>query len=402
MAELVGKALVAQGGGPTAVINQTLAGIILGSKEYSHISRLYGAERGVRGIIEENFLDLSSVSFENIQKVARTPGAALKSTRDKPDSDYCLKIFDKFKKHDIRYFFYIGGNDSADTCRIINEHAKDNNYDLRVFHVPKTIDNDLLVNDHTPGYGSAAKFVAQAFAGIDRDNYSLEGVYIGIVMGRHAGFLTAASALAKKSEFDAPHLVFIPEYPFHTDKFLGKVEKVFSKYGRCVVAVSEGITDATGEPIINTLSKGEREVDSHGNVQLSGTGALGDMLSNIVRTELKIKRVRSDTFGYLQRSFLGCVSESDSTEARECGEMAVVYSSVTESDGSVTIRRKGEYEVEYDLTPLNEVAGKTKLMPKEFYDADQNNVTKSFMLYAKPLVGAFPDSVKLSARKIEI
>lgn len=402
MAELVGKAVVAQGGGPTAVINQTLAGIVFRSKTCTHISKLYGSIRGVRGIIDENFVDLSQVSFENMKKVAITPGAALKSTRDKPDPEYCLKIFDVFRKHDIRYFFYIGGNDSADTCRIINEQAKDSNYDLRVFHVPKTIDNDLMINDHSPGYGSAAKFVAQAFGGINCDNDSLEGVYIGIVMGRHAGFLTAGSALSKKNERDAPHLIFLPEYPFDTGKFLAGVDRVLSKYKRCVVAVSEGITDAGGQPVIASLSKGQKEFDSHGNIQLSGTGALGDMLSELVKSELKIKRVRSDTFGYLQRSFSGCVSATDSKEARECGEMAVVYSSVTENDGSVTIHRTGEYEIEYRLSLLADIAGKTKLIPEEFYDSGDNFVTKLFYQYAGPLVGELPETAKLSARQVII
>ncbi len=402
MAEFIGKAVVAQGGGPTAVINQTLAGIVLRSKHCRQFSSLYGAVGGVRGIIEENFIDLASVSFGNLIAVANTPGAALKSTRDKPDGEYCRKIFEIFKKHDIRYFFYIGGNDSADTCRIINENANENNYDLRVYHVPKTIDNDLLVNDHTPGYGSAAKYVAQAFSGIDRDNESLGGVYIGVVMGRHAGFLTAASALAKKNEESAPHLVFLPEYPFDTESFLEKISNIYSESGRCVIAVSEGITDPSGDPVIACLSGKNKEYDSHGNVQLSGTGALGDMLSDLVKSRLGIKRVRSDTFGYLQRSFAGCVSPTDAKEARECGEMAVVFSSNTERDGSVTIIRTGEYEVEYELSSLPQIAGKTKLMPQEFYDPKKSMPTESFFRYARPLTGDLPICERLKARRIKV
>lgn len=202
--KLEGKVVVAQGGGPTAVINQSLVGVVLESRKFSQITKVYGAVHGVNGIINENFLDLTQETTHNLEQVAITPSSALLSTRDKPDQKYCQQIFEVFKAHDVRYFFYIGGNDSADTVRIVNEQAELSDYEFRAIHIPKTIDNDLVINDHTPGFGSAARFVAQATIGANLDNRSLPGVYIGVVMGRHAGFLTAASSIAQKYPDDGP------------------------------------------------------------------------------------------------------------------------------------------------------------------------------------------------------
>lgn len=309
--KLEGKAVVAQGGGPTAVINQSLVGVALEARSYPHISNIYGARHGVKGIVEEDFYDLAQATTHNLEMVANTPASAMLSTRDKPDEEYCKKIFTVFQAHDIRYFFYIGGNDSADTCRIVNQNAQKAGYELRVIHIPKTIDNDLRVTDHCPGFGSAAKFVSQAVAGANLDNRALPGVYIAVIMGRHAGFLTGASIFAKKYDDDGPHLIYVPEHPFSLDQFVGDVDRAYKKYGRCVIAASEGITDEKGNPVILSMGGTSTEKDSHGNVQLSGTGALGDALGNIIKEKLKIKRVRSDTFGYLQRSFLGVVSHVD-------------------------------------------------------------------------------------------
>jgi len=301
---LEGKVLIAQSGGPTAVINQTLVGIVMESRKYTQVERVYGALHGVEGIINEEFLDLTQETSHNLEQVALTPASALMSTRVKPDSEYCKEIFRVLRAHEIRYFFYIGGNDSSDTARIVNEEAKKANYELRVIHVPKTIDNDLMLNDHTPGFGSAARFVTQAFMGVNLDVRALKGAYIGVVMGRHAGFLTASSAIAKKYDADGPHLIYLPERQFIMDQFLSDVKTVYDRQGMCVVAVSEGITDEYGTPIVTKLGKAV-EKDAHGNVLLSGTGALGDLLSAEIKDKLKLSRVRSDTFGYLQRSFFG-------------------------------------------------------------------------------------------------
>jgi len=399
MSRLEGKVLVAQGGGPTAVINQSLIGAVLESRKFPQVTHVYGALHGVKGIVDEDFLDLTEATTHNLEAVAKTPSSGLMSTRDKPDQAYCHNIFEVCKAHGIRYFFYIGGNDSADTCRIVNEEAEKAQYELRVIHIPKTIDNDLMVTDHCPGYGSAAKFVAQAFAGVNLDNRALPGVYIGVVMGRHAGFLTAASILAQKYPDDGPHLIYLPERPVSKEKFLKDVSAVYEKYGRCIVAASEGIVDTKGRPIAEQFTGGER--DSHGNVQLSGTGALGDLLSAWVKAGTKIKRIRADTLGYLQRSFLGCVSEVDQFEAREVGEKAAQYAIWHNQDGSVAIRRVGDYAVQYFLTPLKTVARMATCMPDKYINKAGNGVTEAFKNYVRPLVGAMPVMERIQAPRVK-
>ncbi len=399
--KLEGKVLIAQGGGPTAVINQSLVGATLESRKFPQVTRVYGALYGVQGIVNEQFIDLTQETTHNLELVANTPSSALLSTRDKPDEKYCKELFKVMKAHGVRYFFYIGGNDSADTVRIVNEEADKADYELRAIHIPKTIDNDLMMNDHTPGYGSAARYVASAFGGVNLDNRALPGVYIGIVMGRHAGFLAAASALAQKYPDDGPHLIYLPERAFHRDKFLADVKAVYDRYGRCVVAVSEGIVDEKGTPMITKLTD-STERDAHGNVQLSGTGMLGDLLSDLVKQKLGIKRVRSDTFGYLQRSFLGCVSDVDQREAREVGERAAHFALWHNLDGSVSIQRTGFYSVNYQLEKLSDVARKTRLMPDEYINAEGNNVTEAFKYYLRPLLGSgFPTPHRLRAPKVE-
>ncbi|NLJ64466.1 MAG: 6-phosphofructokinase [Christensenellaceae bacterium] len=394
--QLRGKVVVAQGGGPTAVINQSLVGVVLESRKFPQITKVYGAVNGVNGIINENFLDLTQETTNNLERVAATPSSALGSTRDKPDAAYCEEIFEVFRMHDVRYFFYIGGNDSADTVRIVNEQAEKSHYDFRAIHIPKTIDNDLMFNDHTPGYPSAARFVAQSFIGLNLDNRALPGVHVAVVMGRHAGFLTAASAIAQKYPDDGPHLIYVPERPFTIKKFLSDVEKTYNRYGRCVVAVSEGIQDENGTPILSLFK--DYGTDAHGNVQLSGTGALGEVLVQQIKDNLDIGRVRSDTFGYLQRSFMGCVSDVDQREAREVGEKAAQFAIWHDTDGSITINRTGYYSVDYQIRPLSDIAAKTKLMPDEFINADANNVTDAFKYYLQPLLGSsMPEASRLRA-----
>jgi 6-phosphofructokinase 1 len=243
---LQGKVLVAQGGGPTAVINQSLAGAVLEARKYKNVEHVYGALHGVRGIVDEEFVDLTRETTCNLELVGETPSAALGSTRDKPDIKYCREILKVLTAHEIRYFLYIGGNDSSDTVRIISEEAHKSNYQLRCIHIPKTIDNDLVLNDHTPGFPSAARFVAQAFQGVNLDNRSLPGVYIGVVMGRNAGFLTAASSLGRTYPDDGPHLIYMPERAFRIDGFLADVKRVVDRLGRCVIALSEGVQDGSG------------------------------------------------------------------------------------------------------------------------------------------------------------
>jgi ATP-dependent phosphofructokinase / diphosphate-dependent phosphofructokinase len=389
---LKGNAVIGQSGGPTAVINQSLVGVIQEAKKAGHILDLLGARHAVRGIINQDFLQLEKYPDELLERIAQTPASALGSTRDKPDQAYCERIFQAFAKNNVRYFFYIGGNDSADTARIVNELARASNYELRTFHIPKTIDNDLKVHDHTPGYGSAAKFVATAIMGDNYDNRSLPGIKVDVIMGRQAGFLTAAAGLGRHDPEDGPHLIYVPEAPFTEEKFLADVDRVYTKQRRCLIAVSEGIHAPDGKLWAEKMQE-PVEKDSHGNVQLSGSGALGDFLADLIRTKLSGKlRIRADTFGYMQRSFPGCISETDAAEARMVGEMAVKFSMDENNiEGSVAMRRvgNGPYQIETFLTPLATVAKETKHLSPEFI-ADGNNITSAFEEYARPLVGKLP------------
>ena len=388
------KILLAQGGGPTAVINQSLVGAVIEARKFGNIEKVYGAIHGVRGIVDQNFVDLTAETSASLERVAETPSSALGSTRDKPDQKYCREILKVAQAHGIDNFFYIGGNDSADTVRIISEQAGAAGYPLSCIHIPKTIDNDLTVNDHTPGFPSAARFVAQAFMGINLDNRALPGVYVGVVMGRHAGFLTASAALARKYPDDGPHAVYLPERAFDSDSFLGEVKGHMERHGRCVLAISEGISDKNHVPVAETLM-GETERDPHGNVQLGGD-ALAGFLTKLVKDRLGYKRVRGDTFGYVQRGFVGCVSDVDQCEAREAGERAVKFAMAGARKGSVTIHRIGSYAVDYRLSPLEDIAAKTRTMPDGFIKASGTDVTDAFDHYLRPLLGsAMPEVSRL-------
>jgi len=386
---LKGKMLIGQSGGPTAVINQSLVGAILEARQHDTITGILGARHGLAGIMDEDFIDLTTQSKQQLEDVALTPAAALGSVRLKPGRAECERVFEVFKKHDIRYFFYIGGNDSAETAHIIAEMAKEEAYDFCTIHLPKTIDNDLRVTDHCPGFASAAKFVALAFMGDDRDNAALGGVKINVVMGRDAGFLTAASALARQAKGQGPHLIYVPERSFDVGQFQTDVKAMVEKYGRCVIAVSEGITDAKGQPV---MTSGER--DSHGNLQLSGTGALGDFLSGKVKEAFAEQgvRVRADTFGYLQRSFPGVISEVDAKEARMVGSFGVQHAVNDGEAGSVAIRRLSSepYASECFITPLSTVAREATSLKDKYIDVSGHDVTQAWLDYLKPLVGELP------------
>ncbi len=399
--ELKGNMLIAQSGGPSMVINRSLIGAVQEAKKHKAIQGIYGSLHGIKGIMEEKMINLRKESAATLNAVAGTPASALGSVRKKPSPEDCLKIFGIMLKYNVRYFFYIGGNDSAETTHIINEQAQKINYEFRCFHIPKTIDNDLLENDHTPGFGSAAKFVACAVMGSDLDNRALPGVKIDVVMGRHAGFLTAASALARTEPDAGPHLIYLPERPFTMQQYLEDVQRVYAKLGRCVVVVSEGIADAEGTPIAAKFTK---ETDSHGNAQLSGSGALGDLLANEIKSQTKITRVRADTYGYLQRSFPGLVSETDAAEAKAVGELAVRWSVARETDGSVVIRRKPgkKYGVFYEHMPLKAVAKDTRHMPDKFINKDGNDVTQAFLDYARPLVGSLPKVARFKGVRVPV
>tara|TARA_R110000868_G_scaffold119469_2_gene317014 strand:+ start:357494 stop:358750 length:1257 start_codon:yes stop_codon:yes gene_type:complete len=413
MADLIkGNAVIGQSGGPTAVINQSLVGVIEGLRSQgagtsgNPIKKVLGMRHGVTGLINDDLYDLTDYPHDRLQLLAATPSAGLGSTRDKPDAAFCEKIFEACQKHDIRYFFYIGGNDSSDTCRIVNELSNEKGYELRCFHIPKTVDNDLMINDHTPGFPSAARFVAKACMADFLDNISLPGIKINVIMGRHAGFLTAASALARRddryeyegSSTDGPQLIYLPEVAFDTDRFIDDVASMYDRHGRCHIAVSEGIADKDGNSIGGQLIK-NGQTDAHGNVQLSGSGALGDALSDLLKSRLspvggKAVRVRADTFGYVQRCFPD-QSPVDMKEARGVGRYAARLATSGDLDGSVAIIRTspiGEgqpYAIKYERIELRDVAAKTKHMPAEFIEG-HNNVSQKFLDYCRPLVGDLP------------
>jgi 6-phosphofructokinase len=426
-----GNAAIGQSGGPTAVINQSLVGVVEGLRSGLHalgvVKKILGMKHGVRGLTSGGgagggggggeFHDLTDMHQDRLDRLAVTPSACLGSTRDKPDAAYCQRILDACRKHDIRYFFYIGGNDSSDTCRIISEMSAATKHDMRCFHVPKTIDNDLMESDHCPGYPSAARWVAMACMSDFLDNISLPGIKINMIMGRHAGFLAGASALARRHDWelplestDGPQLIYLPEVPFDIDRFVADVEEIYSKKGRCHIAVSEGICDAQGTPIGAKLIK-NAQMDAHGNVQLSGSGAVGDQLADLLKEKLKpaggkAPRVRADTFGYVQRCWPDA-SPIDSLEARRSGRHAARLALTGRRSGSITIRRTGSgsecflgpddgepYVSDFDCVELSAVAGKTRHMPKEFISG-HNNISRAFLDYALPLVGDLPPYERL-------
>ncbi len=399
MATPRGKALIGQSGGPTAVINQSLVGIVEAALSSPRITAVYGAVHGIAGVLEENLVDLGAERRETLEAVAATPGSALRSVRKKPTREECERALSVFQAHDVRYFFYIGGNDSAETAFILNELALSKGYDLRLFHVPKTIDNDLCVTDHCPGYGSAAKFVACATLGDDLDNRSLPGIKINVIMGRHAGWLTAASTLARERADDGPHLVYVPERAFDVERFVGDVDRVHTRLGRCLIAVSEGVHDAQGKPIYES-----EEVDSHGNLQLSGSGALGDRLAGEIKARLGAKlRVRADTYGYVQRSYAGTISEVDAAEARAAGRAAVEIAVQGDAPhGSIVIRRlseDGRYRAAFERTELANVAKVTRPLDAPFL-AGGCDIAPAFLDYVRPLVGSMPRTGRLEAHAV--
>ena len=386
--------IVAQSGGPSAVINSTLVAIIEEAKR-KNLAWLHGSLNGPEGIDKERFVDLFMERDDILNRVARTPCSALGSSRRKIGREEGQiapeRIFEVLKKRDARYFFYIGGNDSAGNALEVSRIAMHNEYELYVFHVPKTIDNDLMENDHTHGYRSAAKFVALATLGDNLDNLSLPGVKINVIMGRSAGFLAAGSGLARRNEDDAPHLIYFPERVFNIENFLRDVEGAYKRYGRAVVSVSEGIEDKKGVPIGWNGKK-----DSHDNYELEGQ-LVANRLTELVR-KAGIKRVRADVFGYLQRSFPGIVSSQDRREALAVGARGVREAVKGEhQSGSISLMRKpgGKYDFEMRVVPLEAVAKGTRRMPDEFINEEGNYVTQAFLDYVSPLFGKLPEMGRL-------
>jgi len=362
------------------VINASVVGVVHEAAAHEEIEAVYGAINGVEGILKENLVDLTREDPGILERVKLTPSAALGSVRFKVTEHHLPRILDVFEAHNIRYFFYIGGNDSALTSHQVEQLAKERGYDLRVVGIPKTIDNDLEEMDHCPGFGSAARFVITATRCIDKDNEALRPVQFIEVMGRDTGWLAAASRLARVDpERDAPHLIYLPEKHFDETRFLRDIEETQARLGRVVAVVGEGLRREDGSQVTGSTKR-----DPFGHVQLGG---VGDYLTRLVEQELDLK-ARWDKLGTMQRSFAYCMSQTDLEEAYEVGRLAVAHACEGVSGKMVTVLRAPgpEYRCEYGLTDLMNVAGQTRFLPLEYISRAGNDVEESYIDYVEPLV----------------
>ena len=382
--------MVAQSGGPTVAINASLAGVIQGVMDSDQYNICYGAVNGVLGILNENYLNLTGIVSEDagaIDRLKTTPAMYLGSCRHKlpnykdDDSPYVF-IFNQFAKLHIKAFFYIGGNDSMDTVLKLSDYAKKINSDIRIIGVPKTIDNDLCVTDHTPGFGSAAKYIATSLLEIAHDTfiYAVKSVTIVEIMGRDAGWLTAASALARNEYNTAPHLIYLPETVFDKEQFLNDVRSMLKHRNNVIVAVSEGIHDADG----NYITASKSAVDTFGHQQLSGAGKA---LEFMVKENIGVK-VRSVEVNVLQRCASHLASLTDIEEAFAQGQKAVSLASSGVTASMVTITRTSNhpYTVEYDYSQICDIANEAKSIPVEWINEKGNDVKPELIEYLSPLI----------------
>jgi len=386
MAELVGNVLVGQSGGPTSVINASVAGIIAEALNHDCIEEIYGALNGVLGILQEDLVDLAAESQQQIRALRHTPGAALGTCRYKLKKQQDFeRVLEVFKAHNIRYFFYIGGNDSQDTADKIAKLAQQQGYDLRVIGVPKTIDNDLPVTDHCPGYGSVIKYLATTVREIACDNEAMgQGDLVSIieVMGRSAGWIAAGTSLAKRRDHphDPPHLVLLPEIPFAEEKVLEDVRRVLKREKYCMIVVAEGLVDTDG----NYLAA-DSATDAFGHAKLGGAG---DALGQIIEAAIPTAKVRVAKPGLMQRAAAHAASKTDADEAFMAGQAAVRAAVGGETGKMVTLVR-GEtehYTCETGLAPLTEIANGVKKLPREWINEDGVSMNFQFLRYAQPLI----------------
>ena len=401
---LKGNAIVAQSGGPTAVINNSVCGVIQTWFEKADFGTIYAGIMGIKGIFEGNIIDLAAQDKDVIAGLRHTPGAGLHSCRYKVADEDQKKLIEICKAHNIRYFFYNGGNDSMDTAYKTWEASKKYGWEMCVIGVPKTVDNDLPFTDHCPGFGSAAKYIAASVqeTGIDLMSVSTKNkVTIMEIMGRNAGWLTASAALARRTPDEAPHLIYLPEMPFSTKQFLADVKRVYDELGYCYVAVSEGIHDENGDYCFASAG-----VDAFGHAQLSGCGAA---LKDLVEAELGIK-ARCNTPGTMQRSAMHYASKADVDEAYMAGKTAVEYALSGKSGVMVTLLRECEkpYHCVCGEMGLDKVANVEKKIPREWINEEGNYVTEDFINYCRPLLegradvpekGGLPDYVRLDFSK---
>ena len=381
-----GNLVVGQSGGPTAVINNSLVGVVHEAMQHEEIGGIYGMLHGITGVLNEEFTDLRQESARTLTDLCRTPAAALGSVRYKvTDKDYD-RLLDVLQAYGIRYFFYIGGNDSMDTTHKISQAAADRGYELYAVGVPKTIDNDLALTDHCPGYGSAARFVAAAIRNTAFDTRAMGDsgpIKLMEIMGRNAGWLAAATALAKETEDDAPHLIYVPERPVTVDRIVSDVRSCYEENGFCIMAASEGLTAPGGQLLFGNT--GPVHIDAFGHASKEG---IVEGIAAVIRSELGIK-ARVDKPGYLQRSFAQLVSPVDREEAYTVGRVAVQAAVAGETGKMVTLVRKPtpDYQCVTGLVPLEKVANAERQLPPEFINSAGNGVTDAFLEYARPLIG---------------
>ncbi|MFO7815280.1 MAG: 6-phosphofructokinase [Halanaerobiales bacterium] len=381
--------LVAQSGGPTPIINTSLQGVIESALANKEIEKIYVARFGISGLMKDMIFDLKEEDKEDISLLKHTPGSILGSCRYKlskigeEKTDY-KKIFNIFEKYDIKYFYYIGGNDSMDTVAKLNQYAKYNNKDLVIMGIPKTIDNDLLVTDHSPGFGSAAKYIATSVMETTLDSrvYQRKNVHLIEVMGRHAGWLAAASALAGETGLETPDLIYFPEIPFSTDKFVKDLKKKAEYKDNIIVVVSEGIKDSNG----NYISAGESSKhDQFGHKQMGGAAtALVPYIKEYV-----YERVKVIEFNVLQRAANHVASKTDADEAYECGKKAVEFSVQGNASGkAVVIKRTSNkpYQSAIELADVNLIANKEKKVPRAWINEAGNHVKEEALEYLRPLI----------------
>lgn len=382
--------IVAQSGGPTVAINASLAGVIDGVKKSNKFTRVYGAIHGIQGVLDNNFIDLSLMAlskFPLVNTLELSPAMYLGSCRYKlPDFEVDSKpyeiIFDRFEEYQVAAFFYIGGNDSMDTVDKLSKYANKIGSDVKIVGIPKTIDNDLCHTDHTPGFGSAAKYVASTMLEIAHDTYiyQIPSVVIVEIMGRDAGWLTAASCLARNDYSPAPHLIYLPEVDFDEDQFIEDIKNVL-KTSRCViVAVSEGIHDKDG----NYISATSAVADKFGHAQLSGTGKA---LESLVKDRMDIK-VRSIELNVLQRCAAHISSRTDINESFALGQAAVKYAAEGMTAVISTIKRVSNDPYQWIIEPENVslIANQAKTIPLEWITPEKNDVTPEMEAYLRPLI----------------
>ena len=386
--------VVMQSGGCTPVMNRSLFGVVDEARRSRAFDRVYGAPHGLEGLMAGSLLDLGECSETSLRRTARTPGAALGSTRRKLRDEDVPALLDLVAKHGVGDIVIIGGNDSAETGRAICAGARAAGRGLAVINVPKTIDNDLVLMDHTPGYGSAARFVALAAMGVGRDVEAMgiaSPIAVIEVMGRDAGWLPAAAALAKRDERDAPHVICTPEEPLDEDGFLARVEDAYRRYGFAVAVVGENVRGVDG-PLGG--QDAPLYVDDFGHPYYDGPGR---RLASVISKSLNV-RARHEKPGVIQRSLVTCVSRTDAAEAEISGRAAVRYLLEGETDRIVTLERdRGpRYGCTTGLAPLGDVAGRVRRMPPDFLDFEEGFVTPAFLDYARPLVGPLPRFGRLS------